>query len=380
MQRFTNQPLRKAPHVAVFSSTKVGNFVVLTPLLRGLKEKYPDCTLDFFGSEITADFEEHSPHIDARFSLYTSRGDYLQALADFVKMRTEAAGVYDLAVNCDEFSELNLVLAAALRPSYLAGAALNHDFRSKLAPGSDMVQAMLADDDWNARDFLARYGEILSSNYIGEIFCRLAYVDTDFFRLELHSVPVDFHVPDVLVHATTTRRAKMWPMAYWQEVIRWCEGHGLGVGLVGSAPKVQQDLYHGGDLESDLLRETATVDLRGKTSLIQLAGAMTRAKACISVDAGPLHIAAAVGCPTIALFGNDEDGDGASPVHLWAPRAEHVRLVPSTHKCTLCAENRFKNESCLVEGHPCMANLTPAAVIHALESMLHDDHERGAHD
>lgn len=375
MQRFSNQPLREAPHIAVFSSTKVGNFVVLTPLLRGLKEKYPRAILDFFGSEITADFEEHSPHIDARFSLYTSRGDYLQALADFVKTRTEAAGPYDLAVNCDEFSELNLVAAAALRPTYLAGAALNHDFRSKLPPGSDRVQAMLADDDWNSLAFLERYREILSSNYIGEIFCRLAYVDTDFFRLELPSVPVDFPVPDVLVHATTTRRAKMWPAAHWKEVIRWCEGRGLEVGLVGSAPEVQRDRYHAGDLESDLLRETGAVDLRGRTSLIELAGAMTRAKLCISVDAGPLHIAAAVGCPTVALFGNDQDGDGASPVHLWAPRAEHVRLVPSSHKCTLCAENRFKNESCLVEGHPCMLNLAPAAVIDALESLLRDHHE-----
>ena len=50
-------------------------------------------------------------------------------------------------------------------------------------------------------------------------------------------------------------------------------------------------------------------DLRGKTTLAQLAGALSQAKACIAVDSGGLHIAAAVGCPTVALFGNDEDGD-----------------------------------------------------------------------
>ena len=57
MELFCDQPLRKQPHIAVFSSSKVGNFVVITPLLRGLKAKYPDCTLDFFGSDITEDFE-----------------------------------------------------------------------------------------------------------------------------------------------------------------------------------------------------------------------------------------------------------------------------------------------------------------------------------
>jgi ADP-heptose:LPS heptosyltransferase len=159
-------------------------------------------------------------------------------------------------------------------------------------------------------------------------------------------------------------------MEYWRKVIDWCEHHGLSVGLVGSAPKLQQELYHGHDLESGLLRDTSMMDLRGRTSPIELAGAMKRARACVSVDAGPLHVAAAVGCPTVAVFGNDEDGDGASPIHLWAPRMDHVRIMRSTHKCTLCADNRFKNEDCLVDGHPCMQHLQPHAVIESLQELL----------
>jgi ADP-heptose:LPS heptosyltransferase len=230
---------------------------------------------------------------------------------------------------------------------------------------------MLADDDWNSPAFLHRYSDYLSSNYLGEIFCRLAYVETDYFRLELPIADVEFEVPDILVHATTTRPAKMWPMEYWRKVIDWCDHQRLSVGLVGSAPKLQQALYHGQDLESDLLRDTSMVDLRGRTSPIELAGAMKRARACVSVDAGPLHVAAAVGCPTVAVFGNDEDGDGASPLNLWAPRMDHVRIMRSTYKCTLCADNRFKNERCLVDGHPCMQHLQPDAVIEALQELLH---------
>jgi ADP-heptose:LPS heptosyltransferase len=376
MQRFTDQALGQTPHIAVLSSSKIGNFVALTPLLRGLKEKYPTCTLDFFGSDLTAAFESHCPHINARFSLYSSRDDYLGALADFVSTRTEEAGPFDLAINCDEFSELNLVVTATLRPRYVAGAALDQDFRSKHPRGDGPVQSMLADDDWNSLAFLQRYRDILSSNYIGEIFCRLAYVETDYFRLELPTVDVDFQVPHILVHVTTTRRAKMWPMEYWQKVINWCEKHELSVGLVGSAPKLQRELYHGQDLESDLLGTTNMVDLRGRTSLIELAGAMKRARACISVDAGPLHVAAAVDCPTVAVFGNHADGDGASPLNLWAPRMDHVRLVRSTHKCTLCADNRFKNESCLVDDHPCMRHLQPEAVIETLQELLNWEMKR----
>ena len=56
---------------------------------------------------------------------------------------------------------------------------------------------------------------------------------------------------------------------------------------------------------------------------MQLAGACSQAKAVISVDAGPLHIAA-VGTPTYAMVGNDGDGVGASPVRLWMPCCSNV--------------------------------------------------------
>src|SRR5439155_22720700 len=128
MERFTDQPLGPRPHIGVFGSDKVGNFVLTTPLLRGLKEKYPAATLDFFGAPTTHDLEAACPYIDARFSLYGEREDYLGALNGFVAERRAQAGEYDLAINCDEFSELNLVVVAAVAPRYLVGASLKPDF------------------------------------------------------------------------------------------------------------------------------------------------------------------------------------------------------------------------------------------------------------
>lgn len=162
----------------------------------------------------------------------------------------------------------------------------------------------------------------------------------------------------------------MWISEYWRQVIQWCETHGFSVGLVGSSPKVQQSIYHAGTTEDDLLQETQMVDLRGKTSLIELAGVFKHAKVCISVDAGPMHIAVAVGCPTIALFGNDEAGYGASPVRLWAPRSPNVYRPFSTFHCQVCTEHRFKNEGCLLDDHSCMTHLRPEAVIEILQQLL----------
>jgi len=88
------------------------------------------------------------------------------------------------------------------------------------------------------------------------------------------------------------------------------------------------------------------------------------------VDAGPMHLAVGVGCPTLCLFGNDAAGDGASPVRLWAPRAPNVERVPSRVTCLACVQNRFRNTGCMVEGHPCMTGLHPDDVVAALARML----------
>lgn len=370
MERFSDQPLGPRPHIAVFGSDKVGNFVLTTPLLRGLKQKYPGATLDFFGGATTSDLEAACPYVDARFSLYGARADYLSALNAFVAERRAQAGDYDLAINCDEFSELNLVVVAAVAPRYLVGASLQPDFRRKLPPGDTPRDHMLSDSDWNSPQFVDRYAGLLGSNYLAEIFCRLAYVETDFFHLEVAVQPPDFAVPDILVHMTTTRSAKQWLPSYWRTLIEWCAAQGLSVGVLGSKPHIERARYHSGDWEEQLIAELGIQDLRGETALTELAGVFQQARAAVVVDAGPMHIAAAVGCPTICLFGNDADGDGASPIRLWAPRGPHVQVLRTRAKCTVCVEQRFKNEHCLVAGHPCMRELRPAAVIAALEQAL----------
>jgi len=370
MERYEDQPLGASPHIAVFSSTKVGNFVVTTPLLRGLKEKFPNATLDFFGSDVTRGFEEACPHIDFRFSLYGPQDGFLEALTTAVAARKGAAGPYDLAVNCDEFAELNVVAVTLIQPRYIAGGALAPDLRGRLPAGTRPEHRMLLDDDWNSPAFLERYRDVLDTNYIAEIFCRIAYVETDFFALEVGSAEPGFEVPDVLVHVTTTRPAKMWPTEHWLELLDWLDRQGLSAGLIGSAPSAQRELYHAGDSEDVLLERTALLDLRGRTPLLELAGALERCRALVTVDAGPLHVAAAVGCPTVALFGADAQGVGASPRELWAPRRPFVRVTVSEATCDVCAGQRFKNVDCLVPNHPCMRGVGVARVQALLADLL----------
>ena len=371
MQRYNGEDLGSAPHIVVLGSCKVGNFVVSTPVLRGLRARFSDAAIGFIGSEVTADFERALPGLDWRCSWDDpSPGSGLR-LQQILSERVQQHGPVQLALNLDGFNPLTCSLVPWLEPVYVAGGSLSANRRRDLPWGDIRVNAF-ADTDWDSSAFIQRYADIFISNYISELFCQLAWVQdhADVKAIELPFTDPPFEVPDVLIHCTTARAAKVWPFSHWRQVLDVADAHGWSVGLVGSPPAAQKEAYNAGDGEDSLLRSSGLVDLRGRTSLMQLAGACRQAKAVISVDAGPLHIAAAVGTPTYAIVGNDGDGMGASPVRLWMPRCGNVTRSISPVSCSACADNRFRNDACLVDGHPCMTAIQPSDVIQWLQLQL----------
>jgi ADP-heptose:LPS heptosyltransferase len=97
--------------------------------------------------------------------------------------------------------------------------------------------------------------------------------------------------------------------------------------------------------------------------LRELAAVISLCRAFVSNDAGPMHIAAAVGTPTIGIFGPGEED-------IWFPypaASGHRALrkdVPC-HPCHLDFCNR-PGEGFM----ECMKLLTPAEVLAAVESAL----------
>jgi heptosyltransferase-3 len=356
----------------------VGNFVVTLPLLRALRRRYPDATIDFWGSEATRDFEDalvQQGLLNWRISWDLADAQQFQTLAAAAAER----GQPDLLINCDGFNPLTQVLASWLRPAWVAGGALSANARRELPWGEHPYQRFLADPDWDSPAFVERYGGLFQSNYIAELLCRLAWLEPtehELQHIELPWVEPPFAVPQVLIHCTTTRAAKIWPFERWAAVLRWCAGRGIQVGLVGAPPARQAAEYHAGAGEDELLAEFSEaaggplIDLRGQTTLIELAGACRAARAVVSVDAGPLHIAAAVGTPVLAVVGNDSTDLGASPVRLWLPRAPQLQRTVSTQSCDGCETRRYRNDACAAERHHCMEGVGPHQVIDWLEAQL----------
>jgi heptosyltransferase III len=75
--------------------------------------------------------------------------------------------------------------------------------------------------------------------------------------------------------------------------------------------------------------KSQAVNLAGKLSLKELGALTARARLFIGVDSMPMHLAAAMGVPTVALF-------GPSSEVVWGPWNVEQRVVTTTHSCRPC--------------------------------------------
>jgi heptosyltransferase-2 len=99
------------------------------------------------------------------------------------------------------------------------------------------------------------------------------------------------------------------------------------------------------------------IDLTGKTAIADLPALLSQCHVFVGNDSGAMHIAAAVGLPTIGIFG-PTDPLGTAPV---TPRRTIVQHQPYCSPCFL--------RRCPID-HRCMTHITPGEVEAAVDPWL----------
>ena len=96
----------------------------------------------------------------------------------------------------------------------------------------------------------------------------------------------------------------------------------------------------------------------GRTSLMGLAALLARAAPVVALDSGPMHIAAALGAPTVGIFALRTDLPDR-----WRPLGPRVAVIRPSYPCPPW----HRKETCRT--FDCYANLAPAAVVDAALSI-----------
>jgi len=163
--------------------------------------------------------------------------------------------------------------------------------------------------------------------------------------------------PLVVIHPGSGAAVKLWETEKWQEIARR---------LVARDARV---LVSGGPGEESLTQAVAAADARildlgGRTSFALLAALLARADLVLGPDSGPLHLAVAVGTPSIHLYGP------ADPVIYgpWGDPDRH-RVITSTWDCAPCGRFDWPD----LAAHACVRDISVEKVWAAIADRLFDD-------
>ena len=147
---------------------------------------------------------------------------------------------------------------------------------------------------------------------------------------------------------------KEWDIDKWRQLALFVwQTYGMPVIITGSASERKR---------ADMLvaeSHSPIYNLAGKTTLREMAALMQMSRLHIGVDSAAPHIAAAVGTPTITIYGPSDWRD-------WAPTGDKNRVVLPDMDCVPC-----RKKGCDGNGRSiCLDNLSVVKVQHAVETML----------
>ena len=165
----------------------------------------------------------------------------------------------------------------------------------------------------------------------------------------------------VAIHPGAGAPVKLWPAErYAQMADALADEFRAKIVITGSAGEL------GLAWKVAALMRANPVVAAGETSLGQLAALLGRCSLALGSDSGPLHLAVAMGTPTVHMYGP------ADPAKFgpWAPRddARHIVLV-SPMSCVPCERLDYGQEE--LGEHPCMQAIGVDKVLEAARGLLH---------
>jgi heptosyltransferase-3 len=320
----------------------LGDVVLSTPVLPLLRKQFPEAKMTFLVNPGAAAVLQDNPYLEEVWVL--PRQSWWQQLR-FIQHVREAK--FDTVIDLtdgDRSAFLSWVTGARVRLGYNRDRRWRGKFYSQVLPSAYGSMHMVE----YHQQAIAGLGIHES---VGEpevyIHSEVGQQDEEAFG--------DFFAkgqPLVLLHPTARYVFKAWPLERFAALADWLSGQGICVALIGS----QREILIGQQIMN--LTKHKPVNLMGKTRLSQLVALMRRSLLLIGNDGGPIHIASAVGCPVLGLFGPTDPA-------VWGPRGSNVKVIYKGLDCRECFY-----PGCSRGEESCMRQISVEEVCQTAQSML----------
>jgi len=319
--------------ILIIKISAVGDCVLATPSIRAIRRKYPKAYIALLIGRLESQALKGCPYIDEMI-IYDKKGrdkGWLNFLALAGEIRRYAfEEVVDLQNNSK--SHLFAFLSAAPRRyGYRKGRywfLLNRTIRdiNQSVPPVDhqfRVLSMLGIEGapdklelWPSASDIENVKKMLEEAWVGESQTLIG----------------------INPSASPRWDTKRWPA---ENFARLCDLFGereIRTVLIGG--RSDADVSTGAEILS--LAKSKPINMIGKTSITELAALMKKFRCLITSDSAPMHVAAAMGTPFVALFGPTDPKR-----HL--PPSENFAVVKKDLKCAPCYKPVCSDIRCMRE-------------------------------
>lgn len=311
----------------------LGDMVMLTPLLIGIKKLYPNVILTVVGNDNAKEIMDACPFVDEYFT-------YDKSLKDtffLIKKLWKSDAVYLM----DTLYRISTVYAIA-RIKIRVG--LPHKRKKFLTK-------CLSIEPWMNYAYEPVVYAYFLKQGLGIDIMKLPHWDKLYFpkaskgeQDHVRTLLKDFMIKGYIVCSLNTGGyAKDWPLHYWMEFFSKLNKEGRCIVIIGAPHKNSKKITFPDNV----------LDLRGKTNLLETGFIIEKADLLVNGCSFPVHVANAMDTPVIGLYGSQPDYRGR-PQRIYAS-------LCSSKACAPC--DTLFNSPGWCEHPTCMESITPDLVL-----------------
>lgn len=324
----------------------IGSLQLLTPAVRALREAHPGARLELLTLSENGDFASRLGVFDEVLQLDVRCSGWHRV---FLRIALLLAGLrdrrYDAVYDFEFFTRFSALVAFVAKAPKTTGFCSHSIWRGGLH-----TEEVSFNRYWHvARNFRALAGGEDGHPVSPEDLTPLRVQDSDRDRRDRR---LGRDIRYVVLNANAGRLSleRRWPRENFVELARrLLDSTELDLVWIGSA----SERAHVADIVRELRSDSARLhDVCGDLDIGELGALLEGASLVLSNDSGPMHLAAALGAPTLGLFG-PETPQMYAPL---GPRAEALYKPTVCSPCINVHQNKVAN---CVLGHPeCLENLT----------------------
>lgn len=354
-------------NILIIRLHRLGDVLQLTPMLHGLKDKYPESRLSFLVGKDCAEVLAGNPDVDEiisvaeneyRYWLKNAPEKYTRIFNEMYDLVSELRGKsFEIVINRQY--EWGAMLASLVGAKTILGGSYlpEKGFYFEDQASAQLVDVVRNDRRANQRnlvDWACSIAGCRPGQHHKMIFPITGMTDRQTGEL-LGDSAGDSHDCLVAIQMGAARSFRQWGVENFAEIVQWLiNEREKKVVLIGSEDEA--DL--GESIERALGEQRGrVVNLIGRTSFKILGAVLERCECLITGDTGPMHLAAAVGTPVIALFFGT-----AYPWETGPYGTGHLVLYADV-PCAPCLDPARCRER-----HLCKREITPGVVENAFDA------------